>query len=38
MNGSDDFIGPCNLGNQTEFTVKQLAEAKITVNFTISTF
>src|SRR4051812_658039 len=26
MNGSDDFIGPCNLGNPTEFTVRQLAE------------
>ena len=25
----DDFIGPCNLGNQTEFTVKQLAELVI---------
>jgi len=29
MNGSDDFQGPCNLGNQTEFTVKQLAEQVI---------
>jgi len=29
MNGPDDFIGPCNLGNQTEFTVKQLAEQVI---------
>jgi UDP-glucuronate decarboxylase len=26
MDCSDDFQGPCNLGNQTEFTVKQLAE------------
>ena len=26
MNGPDDFIGPCNLGNPDEFTVKQLAE------------
>src|SRR3954467_15880662 len=26
MNSSDDFIGPCNLGNPVEFTVKQLAE------------
>jgi UDP-glucuronate decarboxylase len=29
MNGPDAFIGPCNLGNQTEFTVKQLAELVI---------
>ncbi len=29
MNGSDDFIGPCNIGNPTEFTVKQLAELVI---------
>jgi UDP-glucuronate decarboxylase len=29
MNGPDDFIGPCNLGNQGEFTVKQLAELVI---------
>src|SRR5688500_18230021 len=26
MDASDDFIGPCNLGNQTEFKVQQLAE------------
>jgi UDP-glucuronate decarboxylase len=26
MAAPDDFIGPCNLGNPTEFTVKQLAE------------
>jgi len=26
MDGSDDFIGPVNLGNPTEFTVKELAE------------
>lgn len=26
MNGSDDFIGPVNLGNPGEYTVKQLAE------------
>src|SRR5436190_3495284 len=26
MNGSDDFLGPCNLGNPGEFTVRQLAE------------
>jgi len=29
MNGGDDFIGPCNIGNPTEFTVKQLAEMVI---------
>ena len=29
MNARDDFTGPCNLGNQTEFTVKQLAELVI---------
>lgn len=26
MNGSDDFVGPVNLGNPHEFTIKQLAE------------
>jgi len=26
MNGSDDFVGPVNLGNPGEFTIKQLAE------------
>ena len=26
MNGPDDFIGPVNLGNPAEFTIKQLAE------------
>ena len=26
MNGHDSFIGPVNLGNPTEFTVKELAE------------
>src|SRR3954468_15088543 len=29
MHGTDDFIGPCNLGNPIEFTVKQLAEQVI---------
>ena len=29
MNGSDDFVGPGNLGNPGEFTIKQLAEAVI---------
>lgn len=26
MNGPDDFVGPVNLGNPSEFTIKQLAE------------
>ncbi len=26
MNGEDSFVGPVNLGNPTEFTVKELAE------------
>jgi len=26
MNGSDDFVGPVNLGNPSEFTIKELAE------------
>ncbi len=26
MNGPDDFVGPVNLGNPVEFTIKQLAE------------
>jgi len=29
MNGPDDFIGPVNLGNPDEFTIKQLAEMVI---------
>jgi len=29
MNGPDDFIGPVNLGNPYEFTMKQLAEQVI---------
>src|SRR5947207_2129844 len=29
MECPDDFIGPCNLGNQTEFTVQNLAEQVI---------
>lgn len=29
MNGPDDFIGPVNLGNPGEFTIKQLAEKVI---------
>jgi UDP-glucuronate decarboxylase len=26
MNGPDDFVGPVNLGNPGEFTIRQLAE------------
>jgi UDP-glucuronate decarboxylase len=29
MNGSDDFVGPVNLGNPGEFTIRQLAEMAI---------
>jgi UDP-glucuronate decarboxylase len=29
MNGSDEFIGPVNLGNPDEFTIRQLAELVI---------
>ncbi len=29
MNAPDDFLGPCNLGNPHEFTMKQLAELVI---------
>jgi UDP-glucuronate decarboxylase len=29
MNGPDEFIGPVNLGNPDEFTIKQLAELTI---------
>jgi UDP-glucuronate decarboxylase len=29
MNGPDDFIGPVNLGNQGEFTIRELAELVI---------
>jgi UDP-glucuronate decarboxylase len=29
MNGPDDFVGPVNLGNPHEFTIKQLAEMVI---------
>ncbi|MFG0307125.1 MAG: UDP-glucuronic acid decarboxylase family protein [Phycisphaerales bacterium JB040] len=29
MNGPDDFVGPCNIGNPGEFTIKQLAEIVI---------
>ncbi len=29
MNGPDDFVGPCNIGNPDEFTIRQLAEMVI---------
>jgi UDP-glucuronate decarboxylase len=29
MNGADDFVGPVNLGNPDEFTIRQLAELVI---------
>jgi UDP-glucuronate decarboxylase len=29
MNGSDDFIGPVNIGNPDEFTIRQLADLTI---------
>ncbi|MEX2216507.1 MAG: UDP-glucuronic acid decarboxylase family protein [Phycisphaeraceae bacterium] len=29
MNGPDDFVGPVNIGNPGEFTIKQLAEAVV---------
>ncbi|MDA7977481.1 MAG: SDR family oxidoreductase [Pirellulales bacterium] len=29
MNGPDDFPGPCNLGNPSEFTIRELAEQVI---------
>ena len=29
MNGPDDFIGPVNIGNPNEFTIRQLAELTI---------
>ncbi|MFI4894084.1 MAG: UDP-glucuronic acid decarboxylase family protein [Phycisphaerales bacterium JB058] len=29
MNGPDDFVGPVNIGNQGEFTIKELAEQVI---------
>ncbi len=29
MNGPDEFVGPVNLGNPVEFTMKQLAETVI---------
>jgi UDP-glucuronate decarboxylase len=37
MNGPDDFIGPVNLGNPYEFTIKQLAEMVVEMTKTKST-
>jgi UDP-glucuronate decarboxylase len=31
MNGPDDFVGPVNLGNPGEFTIRQLAEQVLTL-------
>ena len=31
MNNEDDFIGPVNLGNSTEFTIRELAEAVLRI-------
>ena len=31
MNGQDDFVGPVNLGNPDEFTIKQLAELAVSL-------
>lgn len=31
MNGPDDFIGPVNLGNEGEFTIRELAEKVISL-------
>jgi UDP-glucuronate decarboxylase len=36
MNGPDDFVGPVNLGNPGEFTIKQLAELVIELTGTKS--
>lgn len=36
MNGPDDFIGPVNLGNPDEFTIKQLAKMVIELTGTSS--
>lgn len=34
MNASDDFIGPVNLGNPDEFTIKELAELVVELTVT----
>ena len=36
MNGSDDFIGPVNLGNPGEYTIRQLAELVVELTGTVS--
>jgi UDP-glucuronate decarboxylase len=36
MNGPDDFIGPVNIGNQGEFTIRELAELVIELTGTKS--
>jgi len=38
MNGSDDFVGPVNIGNPGEFTIKQLAELVVEMTGSKSTF
>ncbi len=37
MNGSDDFIGPVNLGNPSEFTIQQLADLTLELTGSSST-
>ncbi|MFG0284319.1 MAG: UDP-glucuronic acid decarboxylase family protein, partial [Phycisphaerales bacterium JB039] len=37
MNGSDDFVGPVNLGNPGEFTIKRLAELTLEMTGSKST-
>ncbi|MEO1718239.1 MAG: UDP-glucuronic acid decarboxylase family protein [Planctomycetota bacterium] len=36
MNGSDDFVGPVNIGNPNEFTIRELAEQVIELTGTKS--
>ena len=36
MNGSSDFIGPVNIGNPGEFTIRELAELTIELTGTNS--
>jgi len=37
MNAPDEFIGPCNLGNPAEFTIRELAEMVIELSGSSST-
>ena len=37
MNGPDDFVGPVNIGNPGEFTIRQLAELTIELTGSRST-